>query len=468
MRKRLILFIIFLFFIGVVVYALFTFIGVNPSEEGEPLVKIEFVDEFFGIGGGQRDPGQDGPVFGETPDFQETPDPEQQAQLELFKISSSPIAGFTIFEQERFIEVPDEEPPTVVGENETESPQEGASENKEESEGETEETAELIESEQPEPPETELVPAVRYANIANGNVYQTFIDEIDERRISATLIPQLREAYFAEGGESAIMRYLGSDGTTINTFVGKLPEIVLGGDTSPGALDGTFLPENITSVSIAPNTSLILYLYDSQDYVTLNITDAFGDSGKQVFDSSFTEWLTQWPNESLVTLTTKPAASVPGYMYALDLTSNEFWKVISGVNGLTTLTGPEKDVVLYNDRSLTLYLYEIASGEVTNLNIKTLPEKCIWSKTGTVLYCAVPKFLETESYPDAWYKGKVSFSDQIWEIDLFNSTERAILDPIQVPQGEEIDAVSLMLDEDEQYLVFKNKKDSFLWGLKLD
>ena len=38
----------------------------------------------------------------------------------------------------------------------------------------------------------------------------------------------------------------------------------------------------------------------------------------QVFSSPFTEWLSLFPNNKMITLTTKPSSLVGGYMYAMD------------------------------------------------------------------------------------------------------------------------------------------------------
>ena len=79
----------------------------------------------------------------------------------------------------------------------------------------------------------------------------------------------------------------------------------------------------------------------------------------------------------------------------------------------------------------------------------------------------MPKFINAGLYPDIWYQGEVSFSDQFWKIDIQTGNATLLLDPLTVPGGEEIDGIKLALDKDEDYLFFVNKKDSFLWKLEL-
>lgn len=96
-----------------------------------------------------------------------------------------------------------------------------------------------------------------------------------------------------------------------------------------------------------------------------------------------------------------------------------------------------------------------------------MPEKCVWNSSSTDIYCAVPKSTGSATYPDDWYKGEVSFSDQIWKIDPASGTGSMIIDPTTVSGGESIDGIKLALDAGEKYLFFVNKKDSYLWELSL-
>jgi hypothetical protein len=190
------------------------------------------------------------------------------------------------------------------------------------------------------------------------------------------------------------------------------------------------------------------------------------DSKKaQVFDSLFTEWLPFWPNSKTITLTTKASGSVPGYMYALNLDNKALTKVLGGIGGLTTLMSPSGKLVLYGDSTLGLYVYHMDTKNSERLGVRTLPEKCVWNKTSDGVYCAVPGVVAGATYPDSWYRGEVSFSDQIWKINIQNGTASIISDPADI--GENIDGIKLGLDRDENYLFFVNKKDSFLWELGL-
>ena len=319
----------------------------------------------------------------------------------------------------------------------------------------------------PTPPATEFMPALRYVDRATGNIYQTFTDKIEERKFSSTIIPKVYEAFFGNKGQSVVMRYLKTDGRTIETFVAGLPKEYIGGDTAENnEIKGVFLPENIKDVSLSPDTGSIIYLFNVGDNIvgtTLNLTS---NKKAQVFDSPFTEWLSLWPSSKMITFTTKPSSGIPGYMYAMDPSGKNFNKIIGRVNGLTTLSSPNGKLVLYGNDSLSLNLYHTDTKVLDSIQIRTLPEKCVWGKESDVIYCGAPKSIGTGQYPDAWYQGEVSFSDQIWKIDIETGNATIIADPAAI-SGEEIDSTKLMMDEGENYLFFVNKKDSFLWELEL-
>ena len=364
--------------------------------------------------------------------------------LSLTKISSMPISGFGVFQKERFVDIP-----VVIP-----TPEANVSTNP------------TIEN-TPTAPPTEFAPMLRYAEKVSGHIYQTFADILNEKKTSQTTVRGVHDVYFGDNGKSVIMRYLKIDGATIASFAGSLPEDVLGADSSNNEIKGSFLPENVLDLSISPDTTKIFYLSKVREKIIGIVSTPLGLQKTQIFDSNFTEWLSDWPTENMITLTTKPSAFVPGYMYTLNPQNKNWTRILGGINGLTTLTSPDGRVVLFNDEKLNLTIYDTLTKESRNLKTKTLPEKCVWGKSSRVIYCLVPFFLDEYTYPDSWYQGEISFFDKIWKIDLTTGYETMILDPEVSNKGERVDGINPTLDENENYLFFMNKKDSYLWKLDL-
>ena len=181
------------------------------------------------------------------------------------------------------------------------------------------------------------------------------------------------------------------------------------------------------------------------------------------------ELLPQFVNGRTVALTTKPEQNIPGFLYFVDTSSGGIRKILGNINGLSSLTSPDAGQVLYltEDSDAILSIYNIKAKSARTLTPITFPEKCVWSKKDlNVIYCAVPRESLGGNSLISWYKGLVSFSDDIWKYDIKNNTAD-IAENLSAESGEPIDVVKLLLSDSEQYLVFINKRDNTLWSLDL-
>ncbi len=390
----------------------------------------------------------------------------------LHKVSNMPIAGFIVYPKERLKEIPPEDTTTGGESNVTTTPVEEIPNDSATSSSRTTVAADLkkklLVTKKPIVPDTEFVTAVRYADRASGNIYQSFADKIQEHKFSGTVIPKIYDAYFGNNANAVLMRHLKIDNVTIETFLGTLPKEKLGDDTTTIAeMKGGFLTNNIQDVSVSPDGLKVFYLSPVGDGVIGTIQNLIDGKKNQIFNNAFTEWNSWWPNNNVITLTTKPSFGTLGYMYMIDIAKKSFTKVLGDINGLTTQMSPNGKLVLVGTNDLSLYVYHVDTKTYDKLGVKTLPEKCTWNKVSDTVYCAVPSTIETANYPDDWYRGEISFSDQIWKINLQDGSTTLIADPLVISGGEDTDGIQLAVDTNEDYLFFINKKDSFLWELEL-
>ncbi len=329
------------------------------------------------------------------------------------------------------------------------------------------------------PVPTETVTAVRYVERATAHVYETVMEDNKETRVSNTTIPRIAEAFFGNNGDSLILRYLKDDNQTIETFTGAIippPPVATTQDGTPvvetfGMLKGTFLPENIRSLAVSPDTTKIVYVSDTPDGSV--ITSALFDGTKraQILRSPFSEWTLSWPGTLLMTATTKPSGSANGYAYSISQKNGILQKLLGNIAGLTTLASPNGKLILYGAsraNGTTLSLYDSVAGKSYALGLNTLPEKCVWSKDSTAAYCGSSDQVPAGLYPDAWYQGLVSFNDNLWKISIGkNSTATQMLaEPVTVA-GKSLDVSTPFIDDLGHYLFFINKNDSMLWSLDL-
>lgn len=304
-------------------------------------------------------------------------------------------------------------------------------------------------------PKFETVPSIRYVERTTGHIYQMYLDTKVPSKISNSTVPAIYETIFDSRAATIIYRYLGDDGFTINSFMATL-----------GATKGEFLSQNIIDMSLSPDKSKFFYLTKTTSGV-VGTTRTFGETkSTQVFNSSFSEWLSQWIGNQKVYLTTKAAAGVEGSLFNLNTATGSMTKVFGGVAGLTTLANKEGSLVLYSSSTGTeprLGIFTVGNRETLTLNISSLPEKCVWGAGNIFIYCAVPDSIPSGKYPDAWYQGRVSFNDHFVKINAETGDIYTVTDS----SGEPVDGTHLFLNKTENQIFFINKKDSTLWSLDI-
>ena len=317
---------------------------------------------------------------------------------------------------------------------------------------------------------------IRYIGRKQGHIYETNMDTLDKDRLSNKTRQKIYEAYWGDSGNSVATRYLDEkDSETIITNSLTLSSYSTSTSTTNTSIEessSVFLPIDISSVSVKEaGFSDLFYLIDNGDY-SIGKTSKFDGSGAiELFSSQITEWLSQWPSEDMITLTTKPSAKVPGYIFSLSPHNGAFSKIFGGINGLTTLVNSGGDLVLYSESNtggVVSHVYSIENEDLSDIGIKTLPEKCAWSRTEKyTLFCAIPKNIPFGDYPDIWYQGSVSFSDDIWRINVLSGVTKKLID-IKETSREDIDIIKPFISQNEDSFVFVNKKDSTPWIFRLE
>lgn len=317
--------------------------------------------------------------------------------------------------------------------------------------------------------------SARYVDRSLGNIFDTPLSSYVETRIVNETRPGISEAFWTNNGKTVVMRYLeGEDRDAIITRIINITETQATdtGDTSDSFFktEEISLPDYISfTTTSGDNSNKIFYLENTGVSALGHLTSSKGGISK-IFESAITEWLPQFPNKNLITLTTKPSESVPGYMFFLNPTTKSLNKVLSGINGLTTLTNKDGKFVLYSESIgglPELSVYDTIKKTSSQLSLKTLPEKCVWSsKESHIAYCAVPLNPQKTSYPDAWYQGRVSFSDELVRVDAKTNTSEPIMSPSTFTERT-MDIINPTLSSNDSYILFMNKTSGTPWVYKL-
>jgi len=300
--------------------------------------------------------------------------------------------------------------------------------------------------------------AIRFVDRATGHIYEAPIDALGNSKLSNVTIPQIHEALWAENGNELIFRYL-KNSTTIQSFYA-----VMATGTAENALEGYFLPENIRDLAVQGNK--MLYFNPSVQIGSLTQANIDGTAKKVIMSSEARDWALSYTNQKSVFLETRPSGEIKGFGYALDLATGATTKIAGDILGLTGTINPAGNRAFMSaaeKNSVVSAHYDILTKKTSPLSIRTLSDKCAWSNTrSNAIYCGVPAGIPSGIYPDDWYKGKVSFSDRLIEIDLSTGEATPLLDP-SFDGLQEMDIMKITVNKADKALTFINKKDMSLW-----
>ncbi|MFH1402080.1 MAG: hypothetical protein ABIG87_00455 [Patescibacteria group bacterium] len=300
---------------------------------------------------------------------------------------------------------------------------------------------------------------IRYIEKITGHIYETTANSLMQNRISNTTIPQVRDAMWLDEN-SLIIRYLDND--IIKTFSAE--SII--DEMGMQKLDGIFLQDGIEN--IIKFGEQIFYLLKWGEGAIGIMSDTNGDNKKQIFDSPLQEWLIDNIDNKNIAFATKPAESIRGFLFSFNPKTGDWNKILGNKPGLSLLTNSVSDVLYFINNALgpQLYILNNANKITSKFPLITFPEKCVWGKNNIYIYCGAPNQKLKNNSLEEWYKGKISFSDNIWRVNTQTNKTTQLIIPADAG-GEEIDITKLAISENNKYLIFINKKDDNLWTLQL-
>jgi len=301
---------------------------------------------------------------------------------------------------------------------------------------------------------------VKYYLKSNGNVFESNFDGSDKIRISSNVLQNLLKVLWSQNKDKVIAIFE-ENGLIKKYFY----------DYNTG--NSVLLDHDISYLSWSPEQDKIAYQYYNPQTEDNNISIANSDGSEwnNIFQTRMQNLIVEWPNSSQISIRTRPSGLAQSVVYTIEIDSNNLQKIIENY-GLTALWSPTGDKLLFSEtnsqgKNLKLKIADLSNQAIKELNFVTLPEKCVWSQDNRTLFCAVPKEIsDSVVLPDDYYKKSIYFADEFWQISL--ETEEAVKIYILTDKDKiTYDAIELLLSPSEDYLLFINRKNEFLYSLEL-
>jgi hypothetical protein len=251
---------------------------------------------------------------------------------------------------------------------------------------------------------------VRFIERGTGQIFSA--KDNTETNISSRTTQRIGEARFSVSGKYAVLGIYNESGDVIHQIA------TLGSASSTGNITFSNLGRGYQQVFNPTGDQVAELIKNGSNTTIETFTPSNPLKKTSLFSSSFSDWTISWPEKNTISLLTKPSGTTPGNLYLLNKNTKALSHVISSAPGLVTLTSPDSKHVLYSTTNsggtFSTYTLNTTDGVSLISPTRTLADKCVWSKRDTnKVYCAAPQEVVSGTYPDDWYKGKVSFSDVI-------------------------------------------------------
>ena len=290
-----------------------------------------------------------------------------------------------------------------------------------------------------------------------GDRYKINLSKKTRTRVSAGDFIKVKDAYIFKGGKALVLH---EDKANENEILSSFVDFVEDGENTQIKFE-----KNITVTS--DNKNSFVFSSISSNISTLRFVDLDNTSSSQkIWGSDLSLWKTHFGRNSFITIYTPISERARSVVYTKDINSNLLTKIGEGKPYGVKIFEDSGHSLTYKTKNnkTGLYLEDFEKKNETYIGA-TLPEKCVGANA--IFLCAVPKEIPTYTksgyktiFPDSWYQGDISLSDQIVIIDSI-TTEKEIISTLDV------DVTKPLLQENKNRLFFVDKNDFSLWLIEL-
>lgn len=304
---------------------------------------------------------------------------------------------------------------------------------------------------------------IQYVEMGTGHIYRIDLLAGPENRLSNTTVAEASQAVFSSDGSRVAIR-----GGNAQRYT----PITLGKVQAGGEMETTQKTGQIEEFHfVGTSTFLFTERYDGVG-LKAKALKLETNSTENLFTVPFYEARVIWGTSTNSThyAYVKPSRMFKGYLYSF--TNSRMRKVPIEGFGLTVLP-PSSDLIMFSVVEDSTYLgrvRDMTTGLVNDVPLVAFPEKCTSTiiNNDYVAWCAhqSDRNWSDGTLPDAWYRGQISFSDNIYEVNLAAASKSFLVDTFMESQRE-IDIQNMSIGSSQLNLYFINKNDNTLWLYEL-
>jgi len=234
----------------------------------------------------------------------------------------------------------------------------------------------------------------------------------------------------------------------------------------------TPLNENINWLVYSKTKDKIAYHFQDpiQNINTIAVANPDGSNSQSILNTRLKDIRLEWITDDKIAISTAPSGLSENILYYTKISKPKLVKVLSGINGLTSLWSNDGKKIIFsqtdkNGNNLQLFSANENGLDIKNTGLKTLPEKCIFSKDNINIFCAeAVKIPDNAIMPDDYYKKTFSSNDVLWKINLKTGKKELLY---QFQEDIDFDISNISLIKDEKIIFFVNRNNGFLYRLEL-
>ncbi len=234
----------------------------------------------------------------------------------------------------------------------------------------------------------------------------------------------------------------------------------------------TPLNKNMNWVVYSKTKDKIVYHYQdpSQNTNTIAIANPDGSNSQSILNTRIKDIRLEWVTDDKVAVSTAPSGLSENILYYTKISKPKLIRIFSDINGLTSLWSNDGKKIIFsqtdeNGNNLRLFSANENGLDIKDTGLKTLPEKCIFSKDNINIFCAEPSSIPDNAImPDDYYKKTFSSNDVIWKVNLETGKKDLLY---QFQEDIDFDVSNMTLVKDEQIIFFVNRSNGFLYRLEL-